>query len=240
MYAHIPKRGISHCVDSTQTEVKATPRRASLPVYLLFIVDEHDQNARLSHQHKLHNTMPSSSDSSSSSVEIIPRSTRAITKDDTIMGGSPAVTAATALSATVAEFYPLSLREQCDVVELCRKHRVMEAYTALLAGERRTSMLPPEGAVCVYVHALEAGMLVPLHGFFSETLNYFRLAPSQIAPNGWRILQGFVVLCHHAGVPSSLALLRHFFPLCKYQARDSSYTHQPSMLIPSCMYVELV
>jgi hypothetical protein len=68
----------------------------------------------------------------------------------------------------------------------------------------------------VYAHALEAGMRVPLHGFFCKVLTHFCLAPSQITPNGWRILAGFVVLCHGAGVPLSVAVFRHFFKLGSY------------------------
>jgi hypothetical protein len=33
-------------------------------------------------------------------------------------------------------------------------------------------------------HALEAGMRVPLHGFFCEVLAHFGIAPAQLAPNG--------------------------------------------------------
>jgi hypothetical protein len=65
----------------------------------------------------------------------------------------------------------------------------------------------------VYAHALEAGLRFPLHAFFSEALSHFRLAPSQLTPNGWRVLVGFFVLCHSAGVPPSLAVFRHFFSL---------------------------
>lgn len=56
-------------------------------------------------------------------------------------------------------------------------------------------------------------MRVPLHGFFSDALTHFRLAPAQLVPNGWRIMAGFVVLCHLTGVPPSLAVFRHFFLL---------------------------
>ncbi|XP_047058962.1 uncharacterized protein LOC124665609 [Lolium rigidum] len=106
------------------------------------------------------------------------------------------------------------LRTQAKVDAVCKKYGVpKDEYTARPAGDLRASSRPPPGAVCVYEHALEAGMRVPLHGFFSEALAHFGLAPAQVVPNGWRIMAGFVVLCHYAGVPPSLRVFRHFYGL---------------------------
>ncbi|XP_044436050.1 uncharacterized protein [Triticum aestivum] len=106
------------------------------------------------------------------------------------------------------------LRTQGHVDAVCKKYGISEdQYTALPAGDLRASSSPPHGAVCVYAHALEAGMRVPLHPFFVDALNHFGLAPTQLAPNGWRIMAGFVVLCHSAGVSPSLAVFRRFFML---------------------------
>uniref|UniRef100_A0ACD5Y133 Uncharacterized protein n=1 Tax=Avena sativa TaxID=4498 RepID=A0ACD5Y133_AVESA len=102
------------------------------------------------------------------------------------------------------------LRRQDSVDAVCKKYGIpKDQYTARPAGGLRASSRPPPGAVYVCSQALEAGMRVPLHGFFSETLAHFGIAPTQLAPNGWRI----IVLCHYAGVPPSLAVFRHFFLL---------------------------
>lgn len=63
-------------------------------------------------------------------------------------------------------------------------------------------------------------MRVPLHGFFCDVLAHFGIAPTQLAPNGWRIMAGFLVLCHSAGVPPSLAVFRYFFLLCVLNHKD--------------------
>ncbi|CAM0880709.1 unnamed protein product [Alopecurus aequalis] len=188
--------------------------------------------------------MPSSYDSSTSSVEIIgatsPRSARAIATD-AATADSTANVAAPALSGPVAEDYISSFRGQRAVNELCRKHSVPEAYTARPAGDRPACTPPPEGAVCVYADALEAGMRVPLHRFFCEVLNHFGLAPSQLMPNGWRILVGFVVLCHDAGVPPSLAVFGHFFKLRSklggwYYIQRKKYKARPLFTgLPNCI-----
>ncbi|XP_048545050.1 uncharacterized protein LOC125524015 [Triticum urartu] len=59
-------------------------------------------------------------------------------------------------------------------------------------------------------------MRLPLHPFFGTVLNHFGLAPSQLLPNGWRVLAGFVVLSHFAGVEPSLPVFLHFFALCLF------------------------
>ncbi|XP_051204588.1 uncharacterized protein [Lolium perenne] len=104
------------------------------------------------------------------------------------------------------------LRTQDEVDALCQQYGVpKDQYTARSAGDLRASSSPPPGAVCVYAHALEAGMRVPLHPFYRDALAHFGIAPTQLAPNGWRIMAGFLVLCRSAGVPPSIAVFRYFF-----------------------------
>ncbi|KAJ1258247.1 hypothetical protein BS78_10G060300 [Paspalum vaginatum] len=107
------------------------------------------------------------------------------------------------------------LRSQKLLDALCERHGVdTKEFTALRAGDRRSSSPPPEGAVCVYAEALEAGMRVPLHPFFCEVLSHFSVAPSQLAPNCWRFMAAFVALSRSAGVhPPSLPVFLHFFSL---------------------------
>ncbi|VAI71003.1 unnamed protein product [Triticum turgidum subsp. durum] len=114
-----------------------------------------------------------------------------------------------------AEDYVSFLCTQDEVDAVCEKYGVpKDRYAARPAGDLRASSSPPPGAVCVYAGALEAGLRVPLHPFFREVLAHFGLAPTQLAPNGWRTMAGFVVLCHLAGVSLPLlAVFRHFFRL---------------------------
>ncbi|CAM0913025.1 unnamed protein product [Alopecurus aequalis] len=131
------------------------------------------------------------------------------------------------------EDFALFLRTQDKVDAICKDHGVPKEFTAFLAGDLRANSAPPPGAICVYARALEAGMRVPLHGFFREALAHFGISPTQLTPNGWRILAGFLVLCRSVGVPPSLAVFRRFFLLSIvsqrqkkgwyfFQSRDSS------------------
>ncbi|KAM3208009.1 hypothetical protein ACQJBY_062979 [Aegilops geniculata] len=113
-----------------------------------------------------------------------------------------------------AEGFVSSLRSPDHVDAVCKKYGIpRDHYTARPAGDLRACSPPPPGCVCVYAHALEAGMRVPLHPFFCEALAHFGIAPTQLAPNAWRIMAGFLVLCRSAGVPPSLVVFRRFFLL---------------------------
>ncbi|KAM3207993.1 hypothetical protein ACQJBY_062964 [Aegilops geniculata] len=118
------------------------------------------------------------------------------------------------LRLTAEEFVSV-LRTENEVNAVRKKYDIPagDQSTALPAGDLRASSSPPHGAICVYAHALEAGMRLPLHPFFVEVLTYFNLAPTQLTPNSWRIMAGFLVLCRSADVPLSLAVFRRFFLL---------------------------
>uniref|UniRef100_A0ACD6AAW6 Uncharacterized protein n=1 Tax=Avena sativa TaxID=4498 RepID=A0ACD6AAW6_AVESA len=107
-----------------------------------------------------------------------------------------------------------SLRTQAKLDLLCKKHGIPSVYTPRPAGDdRRACTPPPPGSICVYAHALEAGMRVPLQGFFCEVLAHYGIAPAQLMPNGWRVMAGFLALCRTVGVPPSLAVFRRSFVL---------------------------
>jgi hypothetical protein len=85
---------------------------------------------------------------------------RAATPDDDGNGAAVVVLPLAADPEGFASF----LLTQDDVDAVCKKYGVpMGWYTARPAGDLRASSPPPAGAVCVYAHALEAGMRVPLH-----------------------------------------------------------------------------
>ncbi|KAF0901571.1 hypothetical protein E2562_003544 [Oryza meyeriana var. granulata] len=166
----------------------------------------------------------SSLSSSSSSVEIIDADAFCSCSADPDRGRADVNAAdSSPLSRSVAGHIASSLRTQEAVDALCKKYGVPREFTARPAGELRACSTPPPGAVCVYAQALEAGMRVPLHPFVCEVLRHFGLAPSEVAPNGWRIMAGFLVLSHHAGVPPSLAVFRHFFKLCLFKLNGWYY-----------------
>lgn len=119
-----------------------------------------------------------------------------------------------------AESITPSLLTQEEVDGLSCMSELSKDFIARPAGNLRVCSPPPPGHVCVYPCALEAGFCCTktpprLQAFFCEVLSHFSLAPSQLAPNGWRNVAHFYKLCGSAGVRPSLALFRQFFRLWK-------------------------
>jgi hypothetical protein len=88
--------------------------------------------------------------------------------------------------------------------------------------------------ICVYAQAFEVGMRLPLHPFLSDALSHYGIAPSQLAPNGWRVLSAFAVLCHFrgAGAPS-LPVFRHFFALSPLPKGKGWYSFRGRETMPA-------
>ncbi|RWW35405.1 hypothetical protein BHE74_00059668 [Ensete ventricosum] len=54
--------------------------------------------------------------------------------------------------------------------------------------------------MCISVDALEVGLRFPLHSLIEECLRWWRISPSQVAPNSWRYLVVYLGECRGAGI----------------------------------------
>ncbi|RZR91124.1 hypothetical protein BHM03_00019183 [Ensete ventricosum] len=61
----------------------------------------------------------------------------------------------------------------------------------------------------------EAGLRFPLHPLIEECLRWWRISPSQVAPNSWRYLVVFLAEFRGAGIISTRDLFMACFRLCK-------------------------
>ncbi|RLM78971.1 uncharacterized protein C2845_PM12G12670 [Panicum miliaceum] len=77
-------------------------------------------------------------------------------------------------------------------------------------------------------------MRLPLHPFVAGALAHYGIAPSELAPNGWRVLVAFAVLCHFrgAGAPS-LPVFRHFFGLAPLPKAKGWYSFRGRESVPA-------
>ncbi|RZS08531.1 hypothetical protein BHM03_00039578 [Ensete ventricosum] len=64
-------------------------------------------------------------------------------------------------------------------------------------GQRPYSSDAPD--MCISVDALEVGLRFPLHSLIEECLRWWRISPSQVAPNSWRYLVVFLGECRGIG-----------------------------------------
>ena len=60
-------------------------------------------------------------------------------------------------------------------------------------------------------------MRLPFSESQKEVFNYFRLAPSMIMPNSWKIMLAFEALCVEVVVRPTARLFRHIYQLKKSQ-----------------------
>ncbi|RRT60883.1 hypothetical protein B296_00031523 [Ensete ventricosum] len=75
--------------------------------------------------------------------------------------------------------------------------------------------------MCISVDDLEVGLRFPLHPLIEECLRWWRIYPSQVAPNSWRYLVVFFGECRGAGIIPTRDLFMACFRLCK--SRDNYY-----------------
>ncbi|RZS25349.1 hypothetical protein BHM03_00058538 [Ensete ventricosum] len=69
--------------------------------------------------------------------------------------------------------------------------------------------------VCISMDALEAGLRFPLHPIIEECIRWWRISPSQVAPNSWRYLVVFLGECRGAEIIPTRDLFMACFRLCK-------------------------
>ncbi|RWV95398.1 hypothetical protein GW17_00041980 [Ensete ventricosum] len=72
--------------------------------------------------------------------------------------------------------------------------------------------------MCISVDALEAGLRFPLHPLIEECLKWWRISPSQVAPNSWRYLMVFLGECRGAGIIPTRDLFMRVFAYARVGA----------------------
>ncbi|RWW54290.1 hypothetical protein BHE74_00039137 [Ensete ventricosum] len=75
--------------------------------------------------------------------------------------------------------------------------------------------------MCVSVDALEADLRFSLHPLIEECLRWWRISPTQLAPNSWRYLVEFLGECRGAGIILTRDLFMAYFHL--YKSRGGYY-----------------
>ncbi|CAN6231444.1 unnamed protein product [Urochloa humidicola] len=150
------------------------------------------------------------------------------------------------LSWPAAEQFRSTLRTPESLAGLRVRYGIPDGFGLIPAGASQTACDPPPpprgrgGAaaaavpICVHAQAFAAGMRLPLHPFVAGALAHYGIAPSQLAPNGWRVLVAFAVLCHFRGAgPPSLPVFRHFFALAPLPKAKGWYSFRGRETVPA-------
>ncbi|THU52136.1 hypothetical protein C4D60_Mb10t00820 [Musa balbisiana] len=110
------------------------------------------------------------------------------------------------INSTVSESLLNNLQE---------RYCIPEDY-ALLApesGQRAYDPIPKGFALTL--DALEAGLCFPLHPVISSCISWWRISPSQMAPNSWRYLVAFLGECYYANITLTRSIFLSCFHLSK-------------------------
>ncbi|MQL85992.1 hypothetical protein Taro_018529 [Colocasia esculenta] len=96
-----------------------------------------------------------------------------------------------------------------------RKHPrfVLPADAVVFANRDFRAHYVLDGGFSVYTEAVRAGLCFPFHPFVIFLLLELGVAPSQLAPNAWRVIVGFLSLYYSAGVPPTSRLFLYLFSI---------------------------
>ncbi|RZR88594.1 hypothetical protein BHM03_00016220 [Ensete ventricosum] len=94
-------------------------------------------------------------------------------------------------------------------------YSIPEGYVLRVPLPEQRPYQPKPSEISFSVDALEAGLRFPLHPTIVECLRWWRISPSQMAPNSWRYLIAFLGECRGAGIVPSRTLFFACFRLFK-------------------------
>lgn len=93
------------------------------------------------------------------------------------------------------------------------KFWILDPYFIVRAKGAESVLTPPVGCVSVYHQSMQMGLRFPLHPFIKELLNGYQLTLTNLLPNSWLTINGFIAVCELLGVAPSLRLWRNTFTL---------------------------
>nr|GEY37455.1 hypothetical protein [Tanacetum cinerariifolium] len=115
--------------------------------------------------------------------------------------------------ALAIQLYELSRK---DLDEFLSSYSIPLEYRVILPTPTLTILDAPPGYIGLYTHCLSlANLLLPLHDFFCEVLQYFKVYISRLNPFGCSKLTTFIVMCKAYDYEPSVELFHGFFNLCK-------------------------
>ncbi|XP_015389448.2 uncharacterized protein LOC107178604 [Citrus sinensis] len=144
-----------------------------------------------------------------------------------------------------ADSYPIDYiacaTTQTDLFKLRNLYDIPEEVLLVVPGKGDVPSRPPQGYVTMHLESFKLGVRLPLQHYFAKILGGMHLAPSQLHPNGWRVLSAMFVLWERCGLEEpSLIEVKHLYQLrsspreaCWYYFMSSSAKRKPITGFPS-------
>ena len=117
-----------------------------------------------------------------------------------------------------ADAYPIDYltcaTTHTDLLKLRKLYNILEDVLLAIPGKGDVPNRPPKGYVTLHLERFKLGARLPLQPYFVKILGGIHLAPSQLHPNGWRVLSALFVLWEmcELGEPS-LVEVKHLHQL---------------------------
>ncbi|RWW35538.1 hypothetical protein BHE74_00059516 [Ensete ventricosum] len=121
--------------------------------------------------------------------------------------------------AQILEIWPRG-RTRAQILEIWprrERYNIPTEYGLQVPQPRQRPYSLDAPRVCISVDALEAGLWFPLHPTIEECIRWWKISPSQVAPNSWRYLVVFLGECRGAGIIPTRNLFMACFRLYKSQ-----------------------
>ncbi|RRT37979.1 hypothetical protein B296_00057083 [Ensete ventricosum] len=100
-------------------------------------------------------------------------------------------------------------------------YRIPDGYVLRATSPKQRPYQPKPSEISISVDALEAGLHFPLHPTIVECLRWWRISPSQMAPNSWHDLIAFLSECRGGDIVPRRTLFSTCFRL--YKSRGGYY-----------------
>ncbi|KAJ0962184.1 hypothetical protein J5N97_030012 [Dioscorea zingiberensis] len=118
----------------------------------------------------------------------------------------------------------ISLLGQKDVDSLVEKYEIDSfLFEVRVPCSKERVSSPREGEIAIYQDALLGGLRLPFPDFTKAIPEEYHLCPSQLTPNSWRLLNGFVIVFKNYGVNPTVHWFRMLFSLCSESNTDWYY-----------------
>ncbi|KAK2990865.1 hypothetical protein RJ640_001965 [Escallonia rubra] len=86
-----------------------------------------------------------------------------------------------------------------DIIELLEEFPLPHPFSARVPALQEPANYGTDLKTSVYEGKIRSGYRVPMHPFDVAFLNYYKMTPSQLVPNGWRKLVGLIYLVQTSG-----------------------------------------
>ncbi|KAL2475081.1 Uncharacterized protein Adt_35817 [Abeliophyllum distichum] len=112
-------------------------------------------------------------------------------------------------------FFPSEVNEK-QLSDWHRTYSIPDEIEFFVPGPNDRADDPPLGCVALNQAVLAAGLRLPFPRIVRKFLREWGIAPTQLCPNGWRILLGFLILWNQLGFPRPSA--REFNSLYSFKS----------------------